>query len=414
MTDFQDFDSLSGRQLRELATQKRIPGTAKLKPQEILRLLHALHALETIPKQELLTSLKAYGIKNLRETPKNQLVLIALQADRYRQADQAELLRMARKANKNLYHLEKKDIVKQLLSDYAAQLHANTLIDDHDPLIRKKTGIFRNQSLKSVIGRAVQTTCVVGIVMDFLGILLIPFLTARISSWVDERLISVAQETTRLSDSIQQINTTINNGVVVLGTAETTIRSIESSIEDTGPLIDSSASLIGDQAPQIIDDTHDALLAAEEGAGAIDQVLRNLAKISFLTGVSYAPEIPLDEAISEVADSLEPLPDDLRRVGDELGQIRSGIKDVGSALKVAGDDLKAFTEDLGSKDETLAELADDLQVLSEEIDNARGTIHLVVLAGAIFLEFLLIGHVTGQAAIYYVGREMANTMRIKK
>jgi chromosome segregation ATPase len=249
---------------------------------------------------------------------------------------------------------------------------------------------------------------VVGIVLDILGILLIPFLAARASSWADARMISMTQDTMRLSDSIRQISVTIDHGVVVLSTAETTIRGIEASIEDTGSLIDSSASLIGDQAPEIIDDTHDALLVAEEGARAVDQVLRNLAKINFLTGVSYAPEIPLDEAISEVASSLQPLPDDLRQVGDELVQIHSGIEDVGSALTTAGDELKVFTEELGSKNETLSGLADDLEVLSEEIGNAGETTRLVMLAVVVLLELILVGHVMGQAAIFHVGREMAS------
>ncbi len=407
MTDFQDFDSLSDRQIRELAKQKRIPGAAKLNPQEILRLLRSFQALEAKPKTELLALLKAYEIRNLREAPKNHLALIALQAARYNQANQAELLRIARKAGLFLNHLEKKDIVKRLLTNYASQLRADALLVDHDSKIPKKASGFRDRSLKSWIGRAVQFMCTVGIVLDMLGILLVPFLAARISSWADERMISMVQETMQLSGSIRQINVTINNGVVVLGTAETTIRGIESTIADTGPLIESSASLIGDHAPQIIDDTRDALVVAEEGARAIDQVLRNLSKISFLTGVSYAPETPLDEAISEVTDSLEPLPEALRQIGDELGQTHSGIEDVGSVLAIAGDELKVFTEELGSKDKALVELADDLQVLSEELDKARGTIHLVVLVGAIFLELFLVGHVTGQAAIFYVGREMA-------
>lgn len=408
MTDFQDIDSMSVRQIRELAKQKRIPGAAKLNPKEILHLLRSLQLLEAKPKTELLALLKAYEIRYLREVPKNHLALIALQAAHYHQANQAELLRIARKAGKFLYHLEKNDIIKQLLADYAAKLIAESSSADKDAKIPEKVSSFRDISLKSRIGRAVQFISVVGIVLDILGILLIPFLAARVSSWADERMVSMAQETNRLSDSIRQINITIDSGVVVLGTADTTIRGIESSIEDTGPLIDSSASLIGNQAPQIIDDTHDALLVAEEGARAIDQVLRNLAKISFLTGVSYAPEIPLDEAISEVADSLQPLPDDLRRVGDELAQIRSGIDDVGNALLIAGDELQVFSEELGSKDETLSGLADDLEVFSEEIGNARGTLRLVILAGVIFLGLLIVVHGTGQVAIFYFGREMTS------
>jgi ABC-type transporter Mla subunit MlaD len=257
------------------------------------------------------------------------------------------------------------------------------------------------------IGRAIQFTSAAGIVLGFLGMILVPIFIARASSWIDARMQSASQEADSLAASISQANTALDNGVKILDKAGTTIRSIGISFEDSGTLIDSSASLIGETAPEIIDDTRDALVAAEEGAGAVDQVLRNLAKISFLTGVSYAPEKPLDEAISEVAVRLEPLPGALRQVGDELSQTHADIEDVCTALSGAADELEGFVEEFEDKDGILVGLVDGLDDFSQGIEDARRALHPAALIGVLMIELVIIGHVMGQAAIYYVGGEMA-------
>ncbi len=272
--------------------------------------------------------------------------------------------------------------------------------------VLQKVKALNGAKIQFWIGRVIQVTSVAGVVVGLLGMMLVPIFTARASSWIDARMESVSQEADRLADSITQANIALDNGVKILEKAETTIRSIENSFENSGTLIDSSASLIGESAPEIIDDTHDALEAAEEGARAVDQVLRNLAKISFLTGVSYAPEKPLDETISEVAIRLEPLPGALRQVGVELSQTCTDIEDVCAALSDAADELEVFIEEFDDKDEILAGLVNSLDGFSHEIDDARKTIRPAELIGVLIIELLLVGHVMGQAAICYVGREI--------
>jgi hypothetical protein len=282
------------------------------------------------------------------------------------------------------------------------------LCDDRGPSISNEGSDSGARQPKFWIGRAVQFTSVVGIVLGFSGMLLVPVFAVRVSSWADERALSVTQETAHLADALRQAGSVLVSGVSTLESTEATIQSIETSIEDTGSLIDSTASLIGDQAPEVIDETRVALLSAEEGARAVDQVLRGLAKLNFLTGITYDPAQPLDAAIADVADSLEPLPDDLRRVGNGLSQAYSSLDEVKLSLSDAVDGLNEFSEELAGKNELLADLAADLETLSEDVVDARGSIGSVIWLGVILFELLLIMHVAGQSAIHYVGGEMAS------
>ncbi len=280
--------------------------------------------------------------------------------------------------------------------------------EDHDSSISTEVSSLRTDQLKFWIGSAVKFISVMGILLGFLGMLLAPIFAARVSSWMEERMLSFAQETARLADSLRQTGSVLASGVTTLESTEATIQNIKDSIEDTGTLIDSTATLIGEQAPKVIDDTRDALLSAEDGARAVDQVLRGLAKLNFLTGVTYDPAQSLDEAIAEVAESLEPLPEDLRRVGEGLSQTHSSLEEVSISLSGAGDEVNGFSEDLAGKNELLTDLATDLEALSEGVVNARGSIGSVLWISVIIFELWMIMHVTGQSAIFYVGGEMAS------
>ncbi len=282
------------------------------------------------------------------------------------------------------------------------------LSDNRDSSIPNGSSNLRVRQLKFWIGRAVRFTSIAGIVLGFSGMLLAPIFAARVSSWTDEKALSFTQETARLADSLRQVGSVLASGVSTLASTEATLQNIEASIEDTGSLIDSTASLIGDQAPKVIDDTRAALLSAEEGARAVDQVLRGLAKLNFLTGITYDPAQPLDEAVADVASSLEPLPDDLRRVGDGLSQAHSSFDEVNLSLSIAGDELNGFSEELMGKNELLTDLATDLDSLSEGVADARGSIGSVIWIGVILFELLLIVHVAGQLTIYYMGGVMTS------
>ena len=242
--------------------------------------------------------------------------------------------------------------------------------------------------------------------LSLVGMVLVPILAFRFSNWIDGVLFTISVETDLAADSIHQVAFVLDEGAQTLEAAHASIRSVERSITDTKPLIDSTAQLIGEQAPEIITDTRNALTSAEDGAIAIDQVLRTLAVFGPITGVTYSPERPLDEGLSEVAESLEPLPAALREVGDELGQAASSLGTIGSSLEEVGEEMGSFAGDISGKSVILAKLASDLETMSKDTNTARGEIGPVVVILSTLLELLLAGQALGQSAIFHVGRSM--------
>jgi len=263
-------------------------------------------------------------------------------------------------------------------------------------------GLPRNRWL----GRAIQASAAVGIVVSVICIVLLPILALRVASWIDGVLMTVSAESDLAAASMQQVALALDEGAHTLRAAQASLRKVHESMLETEPLITSTAELVGEQAPVIITDTRNALTSAEQGAAAIDQVLRTLAVLGPITGVTYSPERPLDEGLSEVAESLEPLPSALRQVGEELGTAASSLVRIGGSFEEVGEELGNYAQDISGKSAVLADLAGDLDTLSSDADNARAKIGPLVLVISTVLELLLAGQALGQSAIFHVGRSM--------
>lgn len=263
-------------------------------------------------------------------------------------------------------------------------------------------GLPRNR----LLGRAIQVSSAIGVAVGLICMVLVPIMALRFADWGDASLESVSAEAGLAAASMHEVARILEGAARTLRAAQVSLREVNGSLAETGPLLDAAAVLVGEQAPVIISDTRSALSASEAGAAAIDQVLRALALLGPITGVTYSPNQPLDQGLSSVAASLEPLPKTLRQVGDELREAASGLQTIGGSLDRVQVEMGVFAEDISGRSEVFSDLADDLDDLAWQAERARGSLGLLAAVGAISFELLLIGFALGQAAIFYVGRAM--------
>jgi hypothetical protein len=407
MVEEAQFDSMTLDQVRKVAVERGILGASKLTKKALLRHLRRLQELESTSQIDLQTSLEMYQIEGIMHMLPHHLALIALQADRLMQNSVADLRDLARKEGiEDVGRLRKKEIVAQILASYADSIRSEASRAERQIPIQAPLRSHVRLRLRRWLGRAIQVASAAGIALSIVCLILVPILAYRVSDSIDGLLLTISEETSMAAVSLRQVRLSISEGVQTLEAAEASIRNMERSMKDTKPLIGSTVELLVEHAPKIIDDTRHALGSAEESARAVDQVLRNLARLGPITGVSYDPEQPLDEGIADVTGSLEPLPATLREVGDELNQAGSSLEEVSGSLGVVGDEMKDFAEEISSKNFMIANLADDLDTLSEAVDHARDRIKPMVLVGAVCIGLFLIGVALGQTAMYDVGRNM--------
>lgn len=209
-----------------------------------------------------------------------------------------------------------------------------------------------------------------------------------------------------MTEMIREVDNSLVDAVVVLDGARLTLTSVAGSVEDSKPLIRSTGELLGDRIPQIIDNTRQALVSAEDGARAIDQVLRGLASLGPITGITYNPEKPLDKAISDVAISLEPLPGELVIVRDDLESATSDLDEVTESLRKASGGLDIFVDGLVEMEVKLTSLADDLDVVADQLTQAETRIPPIISGVLVTAELVLLWFVLCQCAIFIVGSRL--------
>jgi hypothetical protein len=259
---------------------------------------------------------------------------------------------------------------------------------------------------KRRLGFAIRLAGAAGVMISLLGIILVPFISERASTYANEMLTTTIDGARSIAETIREIEDTLGDAVVVLDSANVTLVHVGSTVEDSRPLIRSTGELLGDRIPRIITDTRQALISAEEGAKAIDKVLRGLAALEPITGITYSPEKPLDIAISDVAISLEPIPGELMIVRDDLSSATSDLDEVTEALEKTSGGLDTFSEGLVEMEVKLTSLAEDLDLVADRLIQTQARIPSLFVGALITIELTLLWFVLCQCAIFIVGSRL--------
>lgn len=171
-------------------------------------------------------------------------------------------------------------------------------------------------------------------------------------------------------DTIQAASVVVDDVGAATDAAAVSVSSMRAVVEDiertarsssrTLTAVDELVTQIGDQASGDIADSLESTVAAMPGlirtGTLIDRTLRALTFV----GVDYDPDVPLDEALESLRDSLSPLPEEIR--------------DQAELLSAAGEDLREIGRDAGSLAASLLEIRIDLLEAERVVTTAAADI----------------------------------------
>lgn len=270
----------------------------------------------------------------------------------------------------------------------------------------KHFSTWLSKRMDRYFGRTLQISSLFSILISLFLIVAVPIIFVRVSKITDNVLFVISDETDQAAASLRQLNTILKDTASAIEATKTSLNMVEVSLEDIDPLLSSTGILISETAPAIIENTNNALASAKDGARAADLVLRNLAKFSFLTGVTYSPEQSLDTGIDQVIQSLLPLPDAFRDAGSKLFTTIDNLKKLRLSLSEVGEQMNSFIEELSEDDNFIENLAKDLDKVSENSLIIKNKSKYLMVGVIILLEILLIGNGISKLALYYYGREL--------
>jgi len=166
-----------------------------------------------------------------------------------------------------------------------------------------------------------------------------------------------------------------------LATVERTAVNLSIAISDTQPLVDQVSIIASDDLPNSIEAIEETMPGLIQVAGAIDSTLVTLnnfridenilgLRIQYDLGVDYDPDVPFDESVALLGESLEGLPDRLRSLDQSLQTSSSN-------LGIISEDVLQLSQDLNTINGRLAEvgplLDEYIRIIQETNDRARFT-----------------------------------------
>lgn len=222
---------------------------------------------------------------------------------------------------------------------------------------------------RPLLGLVVQICAGLGLIISLLAALALPLVGVRAGRAAQQLLAGAADSARSLAVTARTSRSSIDAAALGLENASQTLRTVESGLANSDPLLEATAELLGEELPQTVESTHEAILGAQGGAAAIDTVLRGLSRIALL-GVEYSPDQPLDESMAQTAASLEPLPGSLRALEGDLQSSRDDLRSVRAELETTARDLQLLSDELAAMADTLQGYAGDLRRSADKLDRA--------------------------------------------
>ena len=256
------------------------------------------------------------------------------------------------------------------------------------------------------LGQVMNFAGIIGVIAIVLLMIVLPFAADQVGKNLETGLVSLADGLENLSTTVVLINSSLGEVGNALTNTAATLEDASRSLDEVIPLLNTVGTIAGETAPATIESTHEALLSAEAGAKAIDGVMRALSTVSFITGIQYNPAVPLDEALVQTAENLEPLPEELRQIQGELDSFVATVEQIQPGVELTAASLDDLSESLFKLQDDINGQIEALNLYQGELRQAASGISTWVWIAAITLEILLLWAIFGQVTVIYVGRKL--------
>ena len=206
-----------------------------------------------------------------------------------------------------------------------------------------------------ITGLALVIAAVMGLVLSLAGLILLEGFASRISTNLLSTLEYLDRALAITSDGLETAESSLLAADSALDSLVSTLDGVNESLQGMDPTLTALSTLLGKDLPETIKATQDSLDSAQTSAKNIDNVLTSLSRIPFLGTLVYNPDVPLNETLGEISDSLDAIPRSLR-------DAKSGLDTADKNLATITSDLDNVTQ---STDQIGLSIADALLVMDE-------------------------------------------------
>lgn len=169
------------------------------------------------------------------------------------------------------------------------------------------------------------------------------------------------------------------------------------------PTIDRVGAVVGIEMPRAIRSTQQTLESARETARVADALLGAISRIGLLGADAYNPDVPLNQAIQQVADSLDPLPASLSNVRDRLTVTGANLRRVGANTEAVAANIAAINDNFRDARQVINRYQTLVANLQADLTALRAALPLWFGVARALLALLSVWFALAQIALFTQG-----------
>lgn len=268
-----------------------------------------------------------------------------------------------------------------------------------------------NPLAERIIGIALVIAAVLGLIFNIAGLVLVPrFERAVLQSTTNT--LAIWEGTLETTDSgLVILDASLDNTIATMNSVEATTRGVARTVEDTSPLLETLATLTGEELPATVEQTQLSLAAAQDGIATLELLLFTLGEIPLLNLPLYNPPVPLTESLAEVSGSLTPMVDSFQ-------EIERSVTEAETNLGLVQEEIDTLANNLNQIDRTIVDAKGVVSQYKQVVSDQReviGTLRQSALPGITWgsriLSMILLWLAIAQVGLLSQGLEMIGRSR---
>lgn len=276
--------------------------------------------------------------------------------------------------------------------------------------------------MRKALGWLMLAIGVSGIILSIVGVIIGRQLIDAIGASIRGNLTTTVDSLDTVRETLVLTRSTVAQLETGLETAEESASNVSTAISESRPLLTESSRIVTGDVPESIETFQESLPALIEVSAAMDNTLRTLSAfridrsilgipLNFDLGVDYDPEVPFDQSVRELGESLDGMPEQLR-------SLEQYIETTDENLLTMSEDLARLSDDLENINNTMDEVEplinEYITIVTEVGDNARESRLLLdrqLAQAKLALTVIMIWFGLLQVAPIYLGWELVSGRR---
>lgn len=223
-------------------------------------------------------------------------------------------------------------------------------------------------------GVALIVAGIAGLAFSIGGLVVLPRLERQVETAAAEQLDVLDHALNTTLEGLITAETAMVQAAEAVDSLEAIMAGVGLAIDDTAPILDVAAELLGEQLPSTIQATQETLSAVATSARLVDDILGVISVIPFLGTDRYNPDVPLHQGFQDVADGLDGIPEMLLAAGEDLSAGAESLDEIKEGFAAMGQGISETTTSLESAQTVLQDYQTIVGDLEGTLSSVRASL----------------------------------------